>query len=141
VALSASAVATKWATNLGNAASDGSIQAGVTAVTVAPGQAAARQKTVWVANVTASANKWATNTAAVSLSSWQNDMVTKGLPRIATGATAATSKMTNFFNALLPQIASIQSSLPARGNFQQNLQRSTAFITAMHNWSYTASAS
>lgn len=135
------AAAAKWASRLGTAASDGTIQTGIQGVTVAPGQAAARQKSVWVQNTQAAADKWATRTAAVSLSSWQSDMINKGLPRVAQGATAAQPKMTAFMTALLPQITTVVQSLPARGNFAANVQRATAFMTAMHGWSYTPSGS
>src|SRR5487761_725868 len=70
-------IAANWASRLG--ASTQKITDGVQAVTVAPGQAAARQKAAWVANVAAAQDKWASRTAAVPLSTWQNDMINKGI--------------------------------------------------------------
>lgn len=126
-------IAQKWATNLG--AAGPSIQAGVQAVTVAPGQAAARQKSVWVQNVTAAQDKWASNVASVSLPEWQQAMIQKGAPRIASGATAAQPKFTAFMTKLLPYINSAKASLPPRGNLEQNLARATAFGRAMAQFS------
>lgn len=130
--MTADQIATKWANNLAAATTE--IQNGVQAVTVAPGQAAARQKSAYVANVQAKADKWATNTAAVTLSDWQSAMVTKGLPRVATGATAAQPKMSSVMQQLIPYIQNAQRALPARGTLQQNIARATAMITAMSNF-------
>jgi len=136
-ALTADQIAQKWANNLGAATS--SIQAGVNAVTVAPGQAAARQKTVWQQNVVNAADKWASRVAAVPLQTWQQDMLTKGVPRIATGATAAQPKFSTFMGKLLPYINSAKAQLPARGNLQQNIARMTQFVTAMSQFSNSGS--
>lgn len=124
--------ATKWATNLASAANSGVVTSGINSVTVAPGQAAARQKSVWAANVAAAQDIWASRVAGVSLSSWQQDAINKGVPRIATGAQSAEPKMVSFFTKLLPVINSAKSNLPPRGTFQQNLQRATAMATALH---------
>ena len=131
-------IAADWASRLG--ASTSKITAGVQAVTVAPGQAAARQKAAWVANVAAAQDKWASRTAAVPLSTWQNDMVTKGIPRIATGATAAQGKFATFMGHLLPHIDRTKASLPARGNLDQNIARSAAFIRGMAQFSVNKAA-
>ena len=134
-ALTADQIAQKWANNLGAATT--SIQAGVNAVTVAPGQAAARQKAVWVANVNAAQDKWAARVAAVPLPVWQQDMITKGIPRIATGATAAQPKFSMFMGKLLPYINSAKAQLPPRGNLQQNIARMTQFVNSMAQFSNT----
>jgi hypothetical protein len=128
-------VASKWATNLSGATT--SITAGVNALQVAPGQAAARQKAAYVQNVQAHADKWAANVASVSLQSWQQDMINKGLPRISTGATAAQPKMAQFMQQLLPYIANQVQTLPPRGNLAQNTQRAVAWINAMANFKKT----
>lgn len=124
--------AQKWANNLAAAANSGVVTAGINSVTVAPGQAAARQKAVWASNVAAAQDKWAANTAAVTLQAWQQDAINKGVPRIATGATAAEPKMQAFLTKLLPVINNAKNNLPPRGTFQQNLQRATAMATALH---------
>lgn len=126
-------VAQKWANNLSAAANSGAVTAGINAVTTSPGQAAARQKGVWLQNVTASADTWASNVAAVTLPSWQSDTINKGVPRIATGATAAEPKFQTFMGKLLTNINSAKSQLPPRGTFTQNLQRANQMATALHN--------
>lgn len=128
-------VAANWAARLG--ASTQKITDGINAVTVAPGQAAARQKNAWVQNTAASANKWAANTAAVPLSSWQQDTITKGVPRIATGAQAAVPKMQQFMSKLLPYVNSGRASLPARGDLNANINRMVAWATYMSKFKNT----
>lgn len=112
------------------------MKAGVQAVTVSPGQAAARQKSVWAQNVAAAQDKWARNTAAVSLTAWQEAFVNKGLPRIASGAAAGESKMAAFMGQFLPYVSNAVKQLPPRGTFEQNLARSAAMIRASHAFNY-----
>lgn len=125
-------VAQNWANRLG--ASGDKIKQGVDAVTIAPGQAAARQATVWQQNTTAAAGKWARNTAAVSLADWRTAVETKGIPRIGAGAAAAVPKMTTFMSKLLPFVANAKASLPARGSYEQNKTRALAMMDAMHKF-------
>lgn len=133
MAFDPNAAATKWAGNLANAANTGAVAAGVARVTVAPGQAAARQKAVWAANVAAAQDRWATNVGAVSLPSWQQAMTEKAVPRIAQGAAGAESKMASFLTKLAPVINNAVQSAPQRGSFQQNLQRANYVATQLHN--------
>lgn len=128
-AMSPDQIAAKWAQNL--QAAGPSITAGVQAVTVAPGQAAARQKQVWTQNTTAAADKWARNTAAVPLETWKADMLNKGVARIGQGAQAAQPKMVSFMSKLLPYQQTLKQQLPPRGNLQQNLARMTQFVQGM----------
>lgn len=122
-------IAAEWAQRL--ASSTAKITAGVNAVTVAPGQAAARQKAVYLQNVAASGDKWAARVGAVPLSSWQQDMINKGVSRIASGATASQPKFAQFMTKLMPYIASGKSSLPPRGTLDQNIARMTAWTRHM----------
>lgn len=122
-------VAQQWSQRL--AASGDKITAGVQATNVAPGAAAARQKSAYVAGVQAKADKWASNTAAVTLQEWQQAVISKGVPRIAGGAQAAEGKMATFFTQLLPYIDNAKSTLPARGTLDQNIARMDAFARKM----------
>lgn len=105
---------------------------GINAVTVAPGQLAAAQKSLYVANVQAAANTWASKVGAVSLQDWKNAATSTGAARLATGATKGLPKMQSFMTNFLPQLSSIVDSLPARGSFEQNLQRFSSYATALH---------
>ena len=122
-------IAAEWANGL--ASKTAKIQAGVQAVSVSPGAAAARQKTVWLQNLQASADKWAQRVSQLSTADWQTAMINKGIPRIATGAQAAQPKFAAFMTRLLPHIQSGRSALPARGNLQTNIQRMVQFTNHM----------
>ena len=121
--------AATWAQRL--AGSTDRIQQGVQSVTTAPGQAAARQKSAYAQGVASSVDKWASRVAAVPLGDWQQAMLTKGAPRIASGAQAAQPKMAEFMGQLLPHIATQVASLPARGGLDANINRMTAFVRGM----------
>jgi len=125
----ATAIAADWSGRL--AQSTEKIRRGVQGVSVAPGQAASRNKAGYVAGVMAAQDKWARNVASVTLADWTTAMVEKGIPRIASGATAAQDKFRNFMVRLLPFIESGKAGLPARGNLEQNIARSAAWIRHM----------
>lgn len=125
-------IAADWAQKLG--ASGDKIRRGVAAVRAAPGQLAVRQKAVWQANTSASADKWAQKVGAVSLQQWQDDMTSKGIDRIASGATAAQPKMSSFLASFLPFLDRAKAALPPRGNFEQNIARMTAMVRATHGF-------
>lgn len=131
-------IAQRWAQNLGSATQK--ITDGVNSVSVSPGQAAARQKAVYLQNVQASVDKWASRTAAVPLDTWKQDMINKGIPRIATGAAAAQPKFQTFMTALLPHIASQVQALPARGNLEANINRMVQFTRGMAKFRYTGNS-
>jgi hypothetical protein len=123
-------LAQMWAQNLASAGSR--MQAGAQSVTTSPGQAAAAQQAVWLANLQASANLWAQKVSAVSTQEWQQAFITKGIPRVATGAQAAQSKFATTLGKIIQAEKSIVSSLPARGTLDQNIARSAAFARAMN---------
>jgi len=106
----------------------------VNAVTEAPGIAAARKKDLWVANVAAAKEKWATKVAAITLDEWKTRMIQKGIPRIATGAMDATGKFELYLNKLFPILRSIMEQLPARekGNIANNLRRVEIIATKLN---------
>lgn len=127
------AAAAKWAQ--GMQAAGPKITAGIQAVTVAPGVAAARQADLYQANVVAAVPKWKANVAAVPLGDWQNATITKGVPRIASGAAAAQPAFAMFMGKLLPFIDNSVRSLPPRGNLEQNIARMTQHVRKMATFS------
>jgi|SRR5690348_614483 len=129
---SAQEAAQKWATNL--PAAQQRYIAGVNAVTVSPGQLAARASALWAANTAAAQPKFARNSAAVTLQSWQEATANKGAQRLASGAQAAQSKVEQVFSKLFPAIQSAVTSLPPRGDLEANINRSASFARAMNKW-------
>jgi hypothetical protein len=123
-------VAAHWASQLGNAGAR--ITQGVNAVKVAPGQAAAAQSAVWLQNLQASQQKWASRVARVSLGDWQAAMTNKGIGRIGSGATAAVPKFQSFLDKFLPYVDGAKASLPKRGSYEQNKARMTAMVDKLH---------
>jgi ABC-type Co2+ transport system permease subunit len=123
------AVATKWHTNF--SASGPSITAGVNAVTVAPGIKAAAKKALWLAKVTASVDKWARNVSAVPLATWQQAMLTTGLQRLQTGATAGQPKVAQFMGQFLPYLDRNKAVIDAMdtSSISAAIQKAAAQIT------------
>jgi len=122
-------LATSWANNLAGAQSR--MQAGAQAVTTSPGQAAAAQAAVWLQNVTNAQQLWQQKVAAVTTAEWQQAYITKGLPRVATGAQAAAPKFAQVLGKIIQAEKSIVAGLPARGGLENNIARSAAFQRAM----------
>lgn len=129
-----SVVAQRWVNGMTN--SGEAWKAGVNAVTVAPGQAAARKADLWAQRTVAAKPKWQANVAAVGLPEWRDAMLNKGGPRIATGAAASLGKFTDFMSYLLPKIDQIKQGLGERGTFEQNKARAMQFMDGMHQLSY-----
>jgi hypothetical protein len=86
-------VADKWAQKAGNAVTD--YKTGIQGVTVAPGQLAVAAQGVMTQNWNEAINsgRWAARTGAVSLSSWQQQAITKGATNYGTGVQAGKAKM------------------------------------------------
>jgi len=121
--------AARWVQNTGGATQR--YTDGVNAVTVSPGQAAARQADLWAANVAAAKAKFAANSAKVSLDQWKTATVNKGAQRLASGVQAAQGNYEAALGKLLPYISSAVSSLPQRGNLEANIGRMTSFVRKM----------
>lgn len=126
-ATSAQATA-KWLSGLQNATAR--MTAGAQAVQTAPGQAAAAASAKWLAKVTASQQKFATNVAKVSLQDWQNAYITTGIPRVSQGAQQKQSKVTAFMDQFLPYLnTGLQTidKMPST-TLEDGIARATAMI-------------
>jgi len=121
VAKDPSAVAAKWQQNA--SAATQSYKDGINSVTVAPGQAAARQKNAYVQGVQANADLWASRVAKVSTEEWKAAATGKGADRYAGGVAAGAPKMAAFMADFLPKVQSIANALPPRGTLEQNIAR------------------
>ena len=106
--------------------------AGVNAVKTSPGALAAAAAPLWAANVAQAQPKFAANVAKVTLAAWQADAINKGAPRLGTGASNAQPKFAAFMTSFIPQLAQVVAGLPARGSFDANVARFTAYATALH---------
>lgn len=124
------AAAQSWASRLGGATQ--AYTDGVNGVQVAPGQLAAAAGDRWLQNTQASLPRFKANSAAVTREAWQQAAVSKGAPRLASGATAAQPKMEMVFTKLFPTIRNVRASLPARGDINQNIERSRQFALKMN---------
>ncbi len=121
---------TKWQQR--TAASTQDYIQGVNRVQMAPGEAAAKQADVYLANVQAAVAKWKRNVAAVSLSDWQRAAVDVGAGRIASGVNAATEKTLRATERNFMNIDNAMAGLPPRGTFEQNMARMNQFVTKLH---------
>lgn len=128
--------ARKWADRLANSTEQ--IRDGVQAVTKAPTISAAENIQAMQARFNQAITSGKTERAlrAVSLSGWQEPMLTKGLSRIADGAQAAIPKQEAFLAQLLPytnqvsnEIAKMPNSTPEqrRARMNANFDKMSAF--------------
>lgn len=100
--LSPEEAAEKWAARTGAATQD--YVRGVERVTVPPGQLAARQRDAYVFKVQQNAEKFARNSARVTLAEWQQAAREKGAQRLAGGVQASRGKMAQFMGEVMPHI-------------------------------------
>lgn len=110
------------------------IKDGISRVQVAPGQAAARAADLWEQNVANAKDKYKANVAAVTKEQWQDAAINKGAGRVASGALAAQSKFESFMDKFLPAVDAAVRGLPARGDIEQNLQRSNQLARELHKF-------
>lgn len=127
---SAAEVAKKWASRLGGATEQ--IRSGVQAVTVNPAERALARQDAYVQGVTRAVQegKYARGLRRSTLEGWRESMLTKGLSRIASGATAAVPKMEAFLSRWLPHQEALRSKLASmpRGDLGQNIARMVAAV-------------
>lgn len=125
----------KWKRRLDGAATD--ITNGVNRVTTAPGQAAAAASDRMLAGITQSVTSgvWGRRVASVSLNDWQQSMIKKGIPRMATGTAQAVATKAPKIDALLAVVdaASAQVKSMPKGGIEQSKARAAAFMDYMYN--------
>lgn len=118
-------VAAKWARNLSGATE--SIRQGVMNVTVNPAERALARQEAYLAGVQRALadGRYARGLRKVTLQSWQESMLKKGLNRVASGATEGTPKMRQFMEAWLPYEDGLKQQLQSRprGSLQDNIAR------------------
>jgi hypothetical protein len=127
----------KWLANLSSSQSE--MQAGVAAVTQAPGALAAAKVQKWqnALNDPATVAKWVRNVqAGGSLSAWQAAMENYGISRAIQGAQQKQAKYTNAMSSVLPyiytlrqQVRSMDDSTPAARE-----ARMLAFVRGMRQY-------
>jgi hypothetical protein len=123
-------VAARWVSHIGGAVDK--IRQGVQSVTTAPTQAAAAAGNLWQQRVAdpATLAKFQRSLSRVSLSDWQNAMINKGIPRIATGASNAKDKFTAFLTQFLPFVNNVANqvrSMP-KATLDDRINRAVAQI-------------
>jgi hypothetical protein len=132
--LSPAQISQKWLTNYQNSGT--AMTQGVQAVQQAPGQAAAAQVSVWLARIQQSQQKWATRVASVSLASWQQAMIQRGIPNGQTAAAAKQDKYTAFvtqYMQFLPGAVAQVKGMP-KGTIAQSGQRALAMMNLSYQW-------
>lgn len=125
--------AEKWKRRLSGATED--IRRGVSKVTQSPGAAAAAAEDRMLAGVTDSvtSGRWARKVGAVTLEQWKTAATEKGIPRIASGATAAESKMARTAQTLLPAVdeaAAAARAMP-KGTIEDSIARAGEYMRRM----------
>lgn len=132
-----STIVDKWKNN--TAGSSQAYSNGVKAVQQAPGQKAAQKKQAYVNGVISSADKWAQNVGAVTLSQWQGLCLSKGAANLVTGVNAAVNKTTQFWQKFQPVLSAAMAQVNAMptDTYQQRQAKSTAMQDALHQFSMT----
>jgi hypothetical protein len=112
---------------------------GISKVTVSPTSQAAAKQNKMLANLQASVNNgtWATRLRAVSLESWKDKMINKGIPRVAGGLDASIGKVADFAAQLLPAIDSAVAKIKTMPDLtiEDSISRMTTFVREMSKFS------
>jgi hypothetical protein len=133
VTLQPGQISTKWGTNLKQAMP--SIQAGIDAVTVSPGEKAANAQDKYLNGVqrAVSGGRFAAGCRSFTLQDWKTRAKEKTQTRLSGGVDAAMPKrqrfdtwLVNTLNGLLPSIASMPDM-----TLEDSIARATAMIRGM----------
>jgi hypothetical protein len=100
--LTAQQVSAKWQRN--TSAATESYKQGVMSVTEAPSEVAIRNKQRYLDGVMRAYNegRYEAGLRNITLQSWQQSAITKGVPRISVGVTTAAPKVTAFMERWIP---------------------------------------
>ena len=130
--VSAQAAAQKWAANY--SASGPEITAGVQNPRADPTAAAIANKNGWVQGVNRAATdgSWENGLRKAGQAGWQNGMMQKTIPSLATRAQAGLAHYQAFRNAWNTFLDSALPNLPARGTYEQNMARARSMADAQH---------
>lgn len=111
--LDPAAITAKWAANTKNGQK--AYEAGIQAVDTSPMEAAAAKQDKYLQGVQDAVNNgtYAAGLRSVSMQDWKQQCLTKGAKRISDGVTAATPKMQQTMQQLMPQIAAISAAVRA----------------------------
>lgn len=123
--------AANWVASQGRATTG--YQAGVEGYTGDWAGATTSQQAALLANVqqAITSGRWAAAVNQVGTGGWKTATVAK-LANYGTGFTAGATKQAAAIQKIISAEANIVSGLPPRGTFDQNKQRATAFMDAMH---------
>lgn len=136
MALSAAAVAKKWADNMANAGA--AMKAGVQAVTINPAAQAAAAKDLWLQGVqrAAAEGSFEAGLANTTLQSWQSSMINKGVPNMQTGVKEGLPKMQAFLQDFLPFAQQVSDNVKAmpKGTLANSIARAAAAITQLASY-------
>jgi hypothetical protein len=130
-----------WAAGLQGAGAK--VERGVRGVTEAPGLAAARAADLWQRRLmeARTKQKFATNVAAIPLATWQQNMVTLGIPRMAQAASVKSPKYIRAMQRIRPILEQVTAQVRAmpKGGLEAGIARATAQMRGMHDGAVAAS--
>jgi hypothetical protein len=135
----AAQAAENWVNSAGRAAT--AFQAGVQSTTKDQAALAVAQKAVLLANFNTAVNTgvWEAGVMKRGTPYWKAQTLLK-VSNFSTGFQAGAANQASAIGKILNAENGIVSSLPPRGDFQQNLQRAAAFATALHQLKGTLGA-
>jgi hypothetical protein len=135
----AAQAAANWVNSAGRAAT--AFQDGVSSTTKDQAALAVAQQATLLANFNqaVSSGRWAAGVQRRGTPYWKSQTLAK-VGNYSTGFQAGAANQANAIGKILNAESGIVSSLPARGDFAQNLQRAAAFATALHQLKGTLGA-
>jgi len=127
-----------WASRL--AASTDKIRRGVDKVDVAPSKKAIEKKDKLKQRLIEAIDKgvWERELGKYTLDEWKEDMKTKAITRIPSGAEAAKTKMREFAEKLLPHVEAGQRKIAEMPDLtlEDSINRMTTFVRHMAQFKY-----